>query len=77
YMLMNCLQDFDILGLPVLVGISRKKMIYGLLGGTAAEALTGTIALNAIALTKDASILRVHDVKEAVETVKIWESIKS
>jgi len=77
YTLMSRLQDFDILGLPVLAGISRKKMIYGLLGGTAAEALTGTVALNTIALTKGASILRVHDVKEAVETVKIWESIKS
>ncbi len=73
YALMNRLQDFNLLQLPVLVGISRKKMIYGTLGVTAAEALNGTTALNTIALTKRANILRVHDVKEAVEAVKIWE----
>lgn len=72
YALMNRLQDFGLLQLPVLVGISRKKMIYGLLGGTADDALNGTTALNAIALTKGANILRVHDVKEAAEAVKIW-----
>jgi dihydropteroate synthase len=76
YMLMNRLQDFNALQLPVLVGISRKNMIYKTLGLTAAEALNGTTALNAIALTKGANILRVHDVKEAVETVKIWEMCK-
>jgi dihydropteroate synthase len=74
YALMNRLQDFQLLGLPVLVGISRKRMIYGLTGGTAAEALNGTTALNTIALIKGASILRVHDVKEAVEARKIWEA---
>ncbi|MDP9082005.1 MAG: dihydropteroate synthase [Bacteroidota bacterium] len=76
YALMNRLQDFDMLGLPVLAGISRKKMIYGQLSITAAEALNGTTALNTIALTKGANILRVHDVKEAVEAVKIWEMCK-
>jgi dihydropteroate synthase len=76
YALMNRLQEFDILGLPMLVGISRKKMIYGLLGGTAAEALNGTTVLNTISLMKGANILRVHDVKEAVEAVKIWEAVK-
>ena len=75
YALMNRLQDFDILGLPTLVGISRKRMIYGLLDTTAAEALNGTTILNTIGLTKGANILRVHDVKEAVEAVKIWEAI--
>jgi len=74
YQLMNRLQDFEMLGLPILAGISRKKMIYGLLNITAAEALNGTTALNTIALTRGASILRVHDVKEAVEAVKIWEA---
>jgi len=74
YTLMNRLQDFNMLGLPVLAGISRKKMIYGLLNITAAEALNGTTALNTIALSKGANILRVHDVKEAVEAVKIWEA---
>ncbi len=74
YQLMNRLQEFEPLGLPMLVGVSRKKMIHGLLGVTAEDALNGTTALNAIALTKGANILRVHDVKEAVETVKIWEA---
>lgn len=76
YALMNRLQEFDILRLPMLVGISRKKMIYSLLGGTAAEALNGTTVLNTIGLMKGANILRVHDVKEAVEAVKIWEAVK-
>ncbi len=74
YTLMNRLQEFNQLQLPILVGVSRKKMIYGLLGGTAADALNGTTALNTIALTKGANILRVHDVKEAVEAIKIWEA---
>lgn len=73
YALMNRLQDFAMLGLPVLAGVSRKKMIYGSLGITADEALNGTTALNTIALTKGADILRVHDVKEAVQAIKIWE----
>ena len=77
YMLMSRLQEFNLLGLPVLVGISRKNMIYKTLGVTANEALNGTTALNAIALTKGANILRVHDVKEAVETVKIWEVVNN
>jgi dihydropteroate synthase len=73
YTLMNRLQDFDLLQLPVLAGISRKRMIYSVTGGTAAKALNGTTVLNTIALTKGASILRVHDVEEAVEAVKIWK----
>jgi dihydropteroate synthase len=73
YALMHRLQDFNVLQLPMLVGISRKNMIYKTLGITAGEALNGTTALNAIALAKGANILRVHDVKEAVEAVKIWE----
>ena len=73
YTLMKLLQEFNVLQLPVLVGISRKRMIYNELGITAEDALNGTTALNAIALTKGADILRVHDVKEAVEAVKIWE----
>ncbi|MBS7566046.1 dihydropteroate synthase [Mucilaginibacter sp. Bleaf8] len=75
YTLMSRLQDFDMLQLPILAGISRKRMIYGLLGGTAQDALNGTSVLNTIALTKGANILRVHDVKEAVEAVKIWHQI--
>lgn len=72
YALMNRLQEFDRLQLALLVGVSRKRMIYGALGTSAAEALNGTTVLNTIALTKGADILRVHDVKEAVEAVKIW-----
>jgi len=74
YELMSRMNEFNMLGLPVLTGISRKRMIYGLLGNTAEEALNGTTALNTIALTKGTNILRVHDVKEAVEAVKIWEA---
>ncbi|NNU33349.1 dihydropteroate synthase [Mucilaginibacter sp. S1162] len=71
YALLNRLEEFDQLGLPMLVGVSRKKMIYSLLGGTAADALNGTTVLNTIALTKGANILRVHDVKEAIQAVKL------
>ncbi|MGF7078948.1 dihydropteroate synthase [Mucilaginibacter sp. UYCu711] len=71
YALLNRLEEFDRLGLPLLVGVSRKKMIYSLLGGTAADALNGTTVLNTIALTKGANILRVHDVKEAIQAIKL------
>jgi dihydropteroate synthase len=73
YALMSRLQDFNVLQLPILAGISRKKMIYGLLGNSPSGALNGTTVLNTLALTKGASILRVHDVKEAMEAVKLWE----
>lgn len=76
YELMNCLEDFREFDLPLLVGISRKSMIYKLLGTTPAEALGGTIALNTIALLKGAHILRVHDVRAAVETVRIVDAMK-
>lgn len=75
YILINKMQGFEALQLPLLAGISRKKMIYGLLGTTADEALNGTTALNTIALMKGAGILRVHDVKEAVEAVKIFDEL--
>ena len=71
YGLMGCLEDFALFDLPVLVGISRKSMIYKLLDGTPENALNGTTVLNTIALMKGADILRVHDVKEAVEAVRI------
>ena len=71
YELMNRLQDLRVLDLPMLVGVSRKSMIYRLLGGTPESALNGTSVLNTLALMKGASILRVHDVKEAVEVVQI------
>lgn len=71
YELLNGMEAYKELACPLLVGISRKSMIYKLTGGTPAEALNGTTVLNTIALMKGADILRVHDVKEAVEAVKI------
>ncbi|MDO4211169.1 MAG: dihydropteroate synthase [Bacteroidales bacterium] len=76
YELMAHLADFHELQLPLLVGISRKSMIYRLVGGTPIDALNGTTALNMAALMRGAHILRVHDVKQAVETVKIYEKIR-
>ena len=66
---------FEVLDTPLLVGVSRKSMIYNLLETTAEEALIGTSVINFAALEKGARILRVHDVKEAVETVKIFNKI--
>ena len=71
YEVMNGLEKLLVMELPLLVGVSRKSMIYKLLGCTPDESLNATTALNTIALTKGASILRVHDVKEAVEVMKI------
>jgi dihydropteroate synthase len=77
YALMNRMEEFDVLQLPILAGISRKRMIYGLLETTAADALNGTTVLNTVALMKGASILRVHDVKEAVEAASIFNALQS
>lgn len=71
YELMSRLGDLSIFGLPLLVGVSRKSMIYKFLGGTPEESLNGTTVLHAFALLNGADILRVHDVKAAVEAVKI------
>jgi dihydropteroate synthase len=71
YFLMDNLEVFQQLGLPILVGISRKSMIYKLLDTAPGEALNGTTVLNTVALLKGADILRVHDVREAVEVRKI------
>jgi dihydropteroate synthase len=71
YTLMSHLCEFKEFGLPLLVGVSRKSMIYKYLGGTPADSLNGTTVLNTIALLNGADILRVHDVKAAVEAVKI------
>lgn len=75
YDIMGELEKLQVMDLPILVGISRKSMIYKKFGFTANEALNGTTALNTIALMKGASILRVHDVREAVECVKIVKSL--
>ena len=71
YQVMNELEKLQVMNLPLLVGISRKSMIYRLFGCTPDESLNGTTVLNTIALMKGASILRVHDVKAAVECCKI------
>ena len=76
YELMASLKGFSIFELPLLVGISRKKMIYNLIESTAEESLNGTSILNTFALQNGADILRVHDVKEALETIKITEKLK-
>lgn len=72
YEMMARLGEFRLLGCPILVGISRKSMVYRLLDTTPEESLNGTTALNTIALMNGASILRVHDVREAVEAIKIY-----
>lgn len=72
YQLLKKLSYFKELGAPILAGLSRKSMIYKLLNITPDEALTGTIAVNVLALIGGASILRVHDVKEAAQTIKIF-----
>ncbi|MBR6359308.1 MAG: dihydropteroate synthase [Lachnospiraceae bacterium] len=77
YRLMAEMEKLQVFELPILVGISRKSMIYKLLETSPAEALNGTTFLNTIALMKGASILRVHDVKEAVEIVKMYDRIRN
>lgn len=72
YELFSHLSDFDVFGLPILVGISRKSMIWKLLDTTVEKALNGTTVLNTIALQKGANILRVHDVAEAREALTIF-----
>ncbi len=75
YELLSHLEEFRLFELPLLVGVSRKSMIYRLLGGTPADALNGTTALHAISLMKGADILRVHDVRQAVEVVNIYQQM--
>ena len=75
YILLRNLRSFAALGLPLLVGISRKSLIYKTLKTEASEALNGTTALNMFALTQGANLLRVHDVKEAKETIKLFEQL--
>jgi dihydropteroate synthase len=76
YLVMNELEKLLVMDLPLLVGVSRKSMVYKLLGGTPDEALNGTTVLDTIALVKGASILRVHDVRAAVECCRIVEKVK-
>ena len=76
YEVLQKMELFEILELPLLAGVSRKSMIYKTLHSTAEEALNGTTVLNTIALTKGAKILRVHDVKEAMECVTLFNKIQ-
>jgi dihydropteroate synthase len=71
--LLRRLDELRVFGLPILVGLSRKSMVYKTLGIEQADALTGTIALNMVALMKGAAILRVHDVKETKQTVELYK----
>jgi hypothetical protein len=76
YKIYHHMERLQVLDLPLLVGISRKSMIYKLLGGDPTTSLNGTTVLNTIALQKGAAILRVHDVREAVEACKIYERMQ-
>ena len=76
YELLNNLEHFRFLDLPLLIGVSRKSMIHKVLGTSPDESLNGTSVLNTIALQKGASILRVHDVKEAMECIKLTKQLK-
>jgi dihydropteroate synthase len=75
YELMSKMELLDVFDLPVLVGISRKSMLYNLLNISPEQALNGTTVLNTVALQKGANILRVHDVKEAVQTREILKQL--
>jgi dihydropteroate synthase len=77
YRLLKNMHVFRMLDLPVLAGLSRKSMIYRLLETTPEEALNGTTALHMVALQQGAAILRVHDVREAVEAVRLWEQLNA
>ena len=76
YQLLAHLEDFSIFELPLLVGVSRKSMIYKLLGIEPQDSLNGTTVLNTISLLKGANLLRVHDVRQAVETIKLVSKLK-
>ncbi len=77
YRILKNLSYFNTINAPILIGLSRKSMIYKLLGVTQEGALNGTTALNMIALMNGAKILRVHDVKEAVECVKLFKQLNA
>ena len=76
YEILRKFEKFKKLNLPILAGVSRKSMIYNLLNVTSEEALNGTTVANTISLLNGANILRVHDVKEAVECIRIYEMIR-
>jgi dihydropteroate synthase len=77
YSILNNLEVFRIAGVPLLAGISRKSMLYRFLDITPEESLNATTAMHVVALQKGAKILRVHDVKEAVEVVRLMKKLKA
>ena len=77
YKLLRELELFGVLGYPVMVGLSRKSMIYKFLKQTPEEALNGTTVLHTLALNNGANILRVHDVKEAIQTIRLWSQCQN
>ena len=77
FTLLNRLDELSITGLPILVGLSRKSMIWKTLNITAEASLNGTIVLNTVALMKGCNILRVHDIKEAVQAIKLTEKLRN
>lgn len=77
YSLLKELKRFEIFGYPILCGFSRKSMINRVIGTKPEEALNGTTVLNTLALDRGAKILRVHDVKEAVEAVELWKALEA
>ena len=77
YQILSEAEKLLALNLPILVGISRKSMIFKLVGGSPDTSLTGTVAINTMSLMKGAGILRVHDVKDAVDTVAVVEKMRA
>ena len=77
YQILSEAEKLLVLDLPILVGVSRKSMIFKLVGGSPDTSLTGTVAINTMSLMKGASILRVHDVKDAVDTVAVVEKMQT
>ena len=76
YKLLKNMGVFRILDCPIMVGLSRKSMIYKVLGSTPQEALNGTTALHMQSLSSGAKVLRVHDVKAAIETITLWKQLR-
>ena len=77
YQILSEAEKLLVLDLPILVGISRKSMIFKLVGGSPDTSLTGTVAINTMSFMKGAGILRVHDVKDAVDTVAVVEKMRA
>jgi len=77
YELLNRLDSFKVFQLPLMIGVSRKSMIYKLMGSKPEDALNGTTVVNTLSLMGGADILRVHDVREAAEAIRIMNMVRS